>query len=101
MPTPAEYVEQATAVADTSAPAGPTPEAIARAHDLVGRHPGRQVADRPRQVSRQRVVTRLAPEPYSPLPSQAPLAAANALWQGVRTPLTEAQAYRTSRPRGP
>ena len=86
MPTLAEHVGQATAVAGASAPAGPTPGAIGRAQGLVGRHLGRQAAGRPRQVSRQRVVTRLAPEPYSPLPSQAPLAAANALWQGVRAP---------------
>ena len=86
MPTLAEHIGQATAVADSSAPAGPAPGAIARAHDPVGRHLGRQAAGRPRQVSRQRVVTRLAPGPYSPLPSQAPLAAASAPWRGVRAP---------------
>ena len=85
MPTLPAYSEQATAAADASAPAGPAPGASARAHGLVGRPLGRQVAGRLRQVSREQAVARQAPEPYSPLPPMAPGAVQIALWQGRPT----------------
>jgi hypothetical protein len=62
LPALADYLE-ATAIADVPGLAGPTPEEMARVHDLVERHLGRQVADQLRRVSRERVLARPAPKP--------------------------------------